>query len=64
MHGKSVGNVTATERVELKRTARVTGDVEAPVVEMEAGSVLDGRCRMTKDEAAEPTLALVVMKKG
>ena len=64
VHGKIVGNVTATERVELKRTARVTGDVDAPVVEMEPGSVLDGRCRMTKDEAAEPPLSLVVAKRG
>jgi len=34
------------------------------VVEMEPGSVLDGRCRMTKDEAAEPALSLVVTNKG
>lgn len=64
VRGKLTGNVTATDRVELKRSARVTGDVEAPVVVMEAGCVLDGRCRMTKDEPAEPALSLVVAKKG
>ena len=42
--------------------ARVEG--EWLVVEMEPGSVLDGRCRMTKDEAIEPTLSLVVANKG
>jgi len=60
VRGQLVGNVTATERVELKSSARVTGDVEAPVIVMEAGSVLDGQCRMTKEKATEPALSLVV----
>jgi cytoskeletal protein CcmA (bactofilin family) len=64
VHGTVVGNVTATERVELKKSARVTGDVEAPLVVMEPGSVLDGHCRMTKDEATEPALARVVPING
>src|SRR3990167_8185240 len=33
--GEVVGNVQATERVELKRTARVFGDVEAPIIVVE-----------------------------
>ncbi len=61
VHGKLVGNVTASDRVELKASARVTGDVEAPVVVMEAGAVLDGRCRMTRDEPAESPLSAVVV---
>ena len=58
------GNVTATERVELKGGARITGDVEAPVIVMEAGALLDGQCRMTKDKPAEAPLDLVVPIKG
>src|SRR5690242_3589345 len=46
--GELVGPVTASERVELRSGARVTGDIEAPVIVMEAGAVLDGHCRMTK----------------
>jgi len=46
--GEVVGNVQATERVELKRTARLFGDVEAPVIVVEEGVLFDGQCRMTK----------------
>ena len=64
VRGQLVGNVTASERVEIKGKARVTGDVEAPVVVMEPGAVLDGQCRMTKEKPAEPALSLVVPMKG
>jgi cytoskeletal protein CcmA (bactofilin family) len=46
--GEVVGNVSASERVELKRTARVFGDVEAPIVVVEEGVLFEGHCRMTK----------------
>jgi cytoskeletal protein CcmA (bactofilin family) len=49
--GEVVGNVLATERVELRGTARVFGDVEAPVVVVEEGVVFEGNCRMTKPSA-------------
>ena len=64
VHGQVIGDVTASERVELKGTARVIGDVEAPVIAMEAGAVLDGQCRMTKEQPAEAPLANVVPIKG
>lgn len=62
VRGELVGNVTA-ERVELKRGARVTGDVEAPVILMEEGALHDGHCRMAK-AAHEAPLSLVVPIKG
>jgi cytoskeletal protein CcmA (bactofilin family) len=46
--GEVVGNVQATERVELKRTARMFGDVEAPIIVVEEGVLFEGHCRMTK----------------
>jgi cytoskeletal protein CcmA (bactofilin family) len=46
--GEIVGNVVATERVELRGTARVFGDVEAPVIVVEEGVLFQGHCRMTK----------------
>jgi cytoskeletal protein CcmA (bactofilin family) len=64
VRGEVVGTVTASERVELQCGARVTGDVEAPVIVMEAGAVLDGHCRMTKAKAGETPLAVVVPIKG
>jgi len=47
--GEVVGNVLAGERVELRGTARVFGDVEAPVVVVEEGVTFEGKCRMTRE---------------
>jgi cytoskeletal protein CcmA (bactofilin family) len=46
--GEVTGNLRAMERIELKRTARVYGDVEAPVVVLEEGGLFQGHCRMAK----------------
>ena len=51
--GEVVGNVLATERVELRGTARVFGDVEAPVVVVEEGVLFEGHCKMTRGRPAE-----------
>jgi cytoskeletal protein CcmA (bactofilin family) len=51
--GEVVGNVLATERVELRGTARIVGDVEAPVVVVEEGVLFEGHCRMTKPRPAD-----------
>jgi cytoskeletal protein CcmA (bactofilin family) len=65
VHGTIVGNVTVSERVELKRNARITGDVEAPIISMEPGAVIDGCLRMTKAKGADlPHSAVVVPLKA
>jgi cytoskeletal protein CcmA (bactofilin family) len=46
--GEVVGNILGTERVELRGSARVFGDVEAPVIVVEEGVLFEGHCRMTK----------------
>ena len=46
--GEVVGNVRATERVELKGTARMFGDIDAPVIVVEEGGVFEGDCHMNK----------------
>ena len=51
--GEVVGNVSASERVELRGNARVYGDVEAPVVVIEEGVLFEGHCRMTKARPVE-----------
>ncbi|MFQ5847990.1 MAG: polymer-forming cytoskeletal protein [Candidatus Methylomirabilales bacterium] len=53
--GEVVGNVQANARVELKGSARVFGDLEAPVVVLEEGVLFEGQCHMAAtrpDEAA------------
>ncbi len=64
--GEVTGNVTATERVELRGTARVFGDVEAPVIVVAEGVLFEGHCRMTKPRADDASvgreLSIVSMK--
>ena len=63
INGEVVGNVLGSERVEIRGTARVFGDVEAPVVVIEEGVLFEGHCRMTKAEAAPATRDTVVSLK-
>jgi cytoskeletal protein CcmA (bactofilin family) len=60
VRGKVIGNIIASEGVELKDGARVTGDIEAPVITMEKGAHLDGRCRTTTETPAELPLPVGV----
>jgi cytoskeletal protein CcmA (bactofilin family) len=53
VNGEVRGNILGTERVELRGSARVYGDVEAPVVVVEEGVLFEGHCRMTKGRPAE-----------
>ena len=49
--GELVGNVEGVERVELRGSARVSGDIEAPIVVVDEGVMFDGHCRMTRTAA-------------
>ena len=51
--GEVVGNISATDRIELHPSCRVYGDIEAPVVTIDEGALLEGQCRMTKLRPAE-----------
>jgi cytoskeletal protein CcmA (bactofilin family) len=51
--GEVVGDVSATERIELKASARMFGDIVAPVIVVEEGALFEGRCRMTKSKEGE-----------
>ena len=59
IRGKLIGKATASERVELKSSAQVTGDVDAPVIVVEEGAVLDGQRRTTKLADARPSGVVV-----
>jgi cytoskeletal protein CcmA (bactofilin family) len=43
LHGSVTGNVTAHERVEVKSTGRMTGDLVTPKVQMADGATFSGR---------------------
>jgi len=53
VNGEVRGNILGTVRVELRGTARVYGDVEAPVIVVEEGVLFEGHCRMTKARAED-----------
>ncbi len=48
--GTVEGSINATSRIELRKGARVLGDVSAPTLIIEEGVFFEGQCRM-----AEPT---------
>jgi len=52
IRGKVVGNVEASERIDLSPTSRVRGDLTAPQVVIEAGARFNGLCTM--NEGVEP----------
>ena len=52
INGTVTGDITATEKIELGRTARVTGDLQTPALVVEQGAVFDGGCRMTTAAAS------------
>ena len=45
--GEVVGEIVATQRLELRATARVSGDIDAAALVVDEGATFDGRCRMT-----------------
>ena len=46
------GDVIAAQKVVLHKTARVNGNVEAPVLQMEDGAILNGQVKMNVDSKA------------
>ena len=44
--GQISGHITARERVELRKSARIFGDIVSPILVLEEGVIFDGRCNM------------------
>lgn len=53
INGTVEGDITATERVELGRTARVSGNLQTPALVVEEGAIFEGGCRMTTSAPAQ-----------
>ena len=52
INGEINGTIRATERIELRPPARVYGDLDAPVVLMDAGVIFEGKCTIKPKEDA------------
>jgi cytoskeletal protein CcmA (bactofilin family) len=48
IHGTVNGDIVATQRLELGRTARVTGNVTTPSLMIEQGAMFEGSCKMSE----------------
>lgn len=46
IQGRVTGNITAQKRIDLTRTARLTGDLRTPDLQVESGSKFSGACIM------------------
>jgi cytoskeletal protein CcmA (bactofilin family) len=52
------GDIVATEKIELGRTAKIAGNIQTPRLVMEEGAILEGSCTMAKArEASEKRAA-------
>ncbi len=51
--GQVIGNLTATERIEVQATGVVEGDLRAPRLNVQEGAVLNGAIDMSSPAAAE-----------
>ncbi len=51
--GKVNGEICASQRIEIRATARVQGDVTAPKVMINEGAIFDGRCEMESHGARD-----------
>jgi len=50
--GQVTGSVVARERVELRSSAKISGNIVTPSLVLEEGVVFDGRCNMIGSETA------------
>jgi len=56
INGTVNGDISATERIQLGRTAKVVGNIQTPRLVLEDGAILEGGCTMLKArEASEKT---------
>jgi cytoskeletal protein CcmA (bactofilin family) len=53
IHGAVNGDITASQRLELGRAAKVNGNITTPSLVIEQGAVFEGSCRMVQQKAAQ-----------
>ncbi|MEK6591253.1 MAG: polymer-forming cytoskeletal protein [Nitrospinota bacterium] len=46
--GKVTGNITATKKIEVYKDGEVVGNIKTPLLIVEEGAILDGKCEMVK----------------
>jgi len=64
IHGIVNGDIIASERVELGRAAKLTGNIQTPSLIIEQGATFEGSCKMTQQKAATEKLPKVERKEN
>lgn len=57
IEGSVTGNITARERIEIRKTGRVMGDLVAPGIAIEDGAYFKGSIEILREEAREAAAA-------
>lgn len=52
IHGIVNGDIIASDRIELGRAAKLTGNIQTPSLMIEQGAMFEGNCKMTQQKAA------------
>jgi cytoskeletal protein CcmA (bactofilin family) len=60
VHGSVTGNVTARERVEVRETGSIEGDIVTPGLAVSEGAVVSGRVQMPRTPVSREELSLAV----
>ncbi|HYX28209.1 MAG TPA: polymer-forming cytoskeletal protein, partial [Pyrinomonadaceae bacterium] len=64
VHGIVNGDIIASDRIELGRAAKLTGNIQTPSLMIEQGAVFEGGCKMTQAKAAAEKPARVERKEN
>jgi cytoskeletal protein CcmA (bactofilin family) len=48
VRGKVTGNIATTKKIEVRSKGEIIGNIKTPLLFVEEGAILDGRCEMIK----------------
>jgi cytoskeletal protein CcmA (bactofilin family) len=60
--GKISGDITATQRLEIRPSAKVIGNITAPILVVHEGAMFEGHCSMQPEAAREDRKVAVFPK--
>lgn len=60
--GTVSGEITATQRIEIRPSAKISGNLAAPIVVMHEGAMFEGHCAMKPEERREERKPTVVRR--
>jgi cytoskeletal protein CcmA (bactofilin family) len=62
--GAIMGNIKADKKIEIHAPAKVIGDIQAPVIQIHPGAVLQGKCLTKAVQPPDQKKVVVIDSKG